>query len=365
VEKNYKMALESFIQLWTHRYKKYSHIFKAHLLGYKAILHFRGVKSRLQNGQKLIAIVRTEHFGDIIAAEPISRYVRSLYPDAHIVWFVKRSYHSLLEFNPAIDEIFSEFCVTQRRVIFEAEIFDKVFELQFRNNNHCPTCDVYYENPVAQLRNINIDNYFDYGNLLEVFAQTGDLIPEKSAFPADDQPRLYLQDSHREKVDQLSLPRRYIVVHCRSNYAPKDWPSERWEQLIQWLADNYDYDIIEIGQKSDLNVQVKGYRDLCGPLSILETAEVIRRASFFIGLDSGPSHLGNATGTFGVILMGSLNNFHHYNPYSGTYGRQENAIFVRQPGVPCRDLSFGFVQEKVEQVLSRGLEIAEINVPQK
>ncbi|NIJ55109.1 glycosyltransferase family 9 protein [Dyadobacter arcticus] len=352
------MTLERFIQLWTHRYKKYSHIFTAQLLGYKAILHFRSIKVNLRKGQKLVAIVRTEHFGDIIASEPISRYVRSLHPDAHIVWFVKPAYQSLVAFNPSVDEVFTEFCVTQRQVIFEAKIFDDVIELQFRNNNHCPVCDVYYENPVAQSRSINVDNYFNFGNLLEVFAQSGNLIPAKTIFPADDQPRLYLQDVHREKVDALQLHKRYVVLHCRSNFAPKDWPTERWEQLVDWLAENYDYDIIEIGQESNLHVTTKAYRNLCGPLSILETAEVIRRASFFIGLDSGPSHLGNATGTFGVILMGSLNDFPHYNPYSGKYGRQENAIFVRKHGVPCRELSFEFVQDKVEQVLSRGFEIA-------
>ncbi|TLV03577.1 glycosyltransferase family 9 protein [Dyadobacter luticola] len=351
------MALESFIQLWTHRYKKYTHIFTAHALGYKARLYFKNVKSRLAKNQKLIAIVRTEHFGDIIAAEPISRYVRSLYPDAHIVWFTKPAYQCLVECNPAINEVFTEFCVTQRDVLFKGNVFDEIFELQFRNNNHCPTCNVFIENPVAERRNINIFNYFDYGNLLEVFAQTGDLIPPKTAFPGDDQPRLYLQDAQRHKVDSLNLPERFVVLHCRSNYAPKDWPSERWEQLVAWLAETYDYEIVEVGQESCLNVSTQSFRNLCGKLTILETAEVIRRASLFIGLDSGPSHLGNATGTFGIILMGSLNNFPDYNPYSGGYGRQENAVFVRQLGVPCRELTFEFVQDKVEQVMSK-LEIA-------
>ncbi|MCE6991356.1 glycosyltransferase family 9 protein [Dyadobacter sp. CY323] len=352
------MTLERFIQLWTHRYKKYSHIYKARLLGYRARFHFKSIKSRLEKGQKLIAIVRTEHFGDIIAAEPISRYVKSIYPDSYIVWFVKPVYHHLVEFNPSVNEVFDEFCATERKVLMDGGVFDDVFELQFRNNNHCPQCDVYYENPVALSRDITIFNYFDYGNLLEVFAQTAGLIPVNSSFPADDQLKLYLQDAHRKKVDSINLPERFIVLHCRSNYPPKDWPSDRWEQLVEWLAGRYDYQIIEIGQKSDLHVKTSAYRNLCGHLSILETAEVIRRAAFFIGLDSGPSHLGNATGTFGMILMGSLNNFPDYNPYSGRYGTQQNAVFIRRPGVPCSDLSFEFVQEKVEKVLSKGLETA-------
>ena len=157
-------------------------------------------------GRELIGIVRTEHFGDIVAAEPISRYVREQYPDAHIVWFVKPGFAELVSHNPNVDEVFKEFCVTERRVLLEGNVFDKVIELQFTNNNYCPKCQVFIDNPMALKRDINILNYFDYGNLLEVFAQTGDLIPPKAAFPADDQPRLYLQPSHQAKVDSLGLP---------------------------------------------------------------------------------------------------------------------------------------------------------------
>lgn len=352
------MTIERFIQLWTHRYHKYSHIYKARFKGRRARAHFRAVKAGLQKGQELVAIVRTEHFGDIVAAEPISRYVRERYPKAHIVWFVKPSFHELVDYNPNVNEVFKEFCVTERSVLMQAGIFDHVFELQFRNNNHCPKCQVFVENPVALQRDINIYNYFDYGNLLEVFAQTGDLIPPKTSFPADDQPRLYLQPGHREKVDDLELPEKYIVLHCRSNYEPKDWPAAKWEQLIRWMAGQYDYELVEIGLESNLTVDNAKYRNLCGQLSILETAEVIRRAAFFIGLDSGPSHLGNATGTFGIILMGALNNFHNYNPYSGKYGRQENALFVRQAGLPCAQLPFEFVQEQVRSVLEKSADNA-------
>ena len=91
------MTIDRFIQLWTHRYHKYSHIFKTHLKGRRARAHFRSVKAGLKPGQELIAIVRTEHFGDIVSAEPISRYVRERYPKAHIVWFVKPSFHELVD----------------------------------------------------------------------------------------------------------------------------------------------------------------------------------------------------------------------------------------------------------------------------
>ncbi|HEV7350631.1 glycosyltransferase family 9 protein [Telluribacter sp.] len=342
------MTIRRFVELWTHRYHKYSHIFKAHALAQRAWLHFYRLKQQLPEGTQLVAVVRTEHFGDIVAAEPLSRHIRQLHPKAHIVWFVRPSFRELVETNPNVDEAFSEFCVTERGVLFEKGIFDKIYPLQFRNNNHCPKCQVFLENPIADAAGITVHTYFNYGNLLEVFAQTGGV-----SLPADDQPRLYLQDRHRQKVDALNLPGSFIVIHCQSNYAPKDWPAARWEELVHWLLDTYPYQVVEIGLRSNLNVQREGYHNLCGTLTILETAEVIRRARYFIGLDSGPSHLANAAGTFGFILMGALGDFPRYNPYSGRYGSGENCVLIRETGIPCAQLPLEKVQKPIEEVLSR------------
>ncbi len=340
------MNTEAFVALWTHRYHKYTHIAQAHLSAYRAKRYFQTLKSRL--GKPLVAVIRTEHFGDIVAAEPLSRQIRQRHPDAHIVWFVKPVFAELLQTNPNVDETFLEFCVTQRRLLLESGVFDAVHNMQFRsNNNRCEVCEVFVDNPVALAKGIDVYNYFEFGNLLEVYAQLAEL-----PVPADDQPRLYLQDRHLHKVDALALPEKFIVIHCQSNYAPKDWPAERWNVLVDILIEKSGYDIIEIGLKSNLAVINPRYRSLCGQLSILETAEVIRRAHYFIGLDSGPAHLANATGTFGFILMGALNNFSSYNVYSGTYGRGENCRLIRREGVPCAELSVEKVLADIEPVLA-------------
>lgn len=340
------MTLKSLVALWTHRYHKYAHIFSVHYSGYRASRYFNKKKKRFPAGKELVAVIRTEHFGDIVATEPLSGQVRALHPDAHVVWFVKPVFKELVEVNPHVDEVFAETCVTERTVLLKTGVFDHVYELQFRNNNHCPTCQVFVENPVAVRKGITVDTYFDFGNLLEVFAKVADLQP-----PNDRQPRVYLQDRHREKVAELQLPPRFIVIHCQSNYAPKDWPVEKWQELVYWLLENYPYEIVEIGLSSNLQIDHPGYRNLTGKLSILESAEVIRRASFFVGLDSGPAHLANAVGTFGIILMGSLHQFKEYNPYSGRYGNGENCVLIREREKPCAQLSFTKVRDTFEKVL--------------
>jgi heptosyltransferase-3 len=62
--------------------------------------------------------------------------------------------------------------------------------------------------------------------------------------------------------------------------------------------------VIEIGLHSVVCSTTSG-SSTCRALTILETAELLRRASLFIGIDSGPAHLAHAVGTPGVILLGS------------------------------------------------------------
>jgi ADP-heptose:LPS heptosyltransferase len=90
---------------------------------------------------------------------------------------------------------------------------------------------------------------------------------------------------------------------------------------------------VEVGLKS-LVVTPDGEmnRSLCGQLSILQTAEVIRRSSLYIGSDSGPAHLANAIGTYGVIVLGHYRHFRRYMPYSGDYANGNRCQLLYNDG---------------------------------
>jgi ADP-heptose:LPS heptosyltransferase len=95
-----------------------------------------------------------------------------------------------------------------------------------------------------------------------------------------------------------------------------------------------DAHIVEIGIVALLHgCNHPKYLNLCGRLSILESAEVLRRAVLFIGIDSGPAHLANAVGIYGVILMGNYLGFERYNPFSGGYKDGSNASIIYSQGL--------------------------------
>ncbi|MCP6657752.1 hypothetical protein NL521_27855, partial [Klebsiella pneumoniae] len=93
-----------------------------------------------------------------------------------------------------------------------------------------------------------------------------------------------------------------------------------------------DIKVIEVGLQSDLGrSQSEHYIDLCGKLSLLETAEVIRGSKLFVGIDSGPAHIANAVGTYGIILLGQYRAFNCYQPYSGAFadGSMASVIYSK------------------------------------
>lgn len=332
-------------EIWTYRYHKYLDI----LLSVRNwISTYFSVKfSKLLSPKKRhIGLLLAEHFGDIVACEPLSRELKRLYPDSKIYWIVKKSYRELLDFNPNVDVVIEEYSVLYSMLLTEKNPFDQFHNCHLSGLRRYKYLRKSLQNPFAESLNILTNNYFNYGNILEVFAKVGDLPVLTVA------PKIYIPQSIQTKVDSLHFSKNTIVVHCHSNYSPKDWQVHFWEKLVVDILNEYDYNIIEIGLKSTLKVYHSQYYNFCGKLSLLETAEIIKRAAYFIGIDSGPAHFANAVGTYGFLLFGKLGEFENYMPYSGNYESKLNAKFIIKEGQPCSELEY----DKVWNVISETIQ---------
>jgi len=341
------MSLSNFIALWQHRYRKYHYIITEHLKATGTIFRFLGLKISFLGQRKLVAILRTEHFGDIVAAEPIAGQVRTQHPTAYIVWIVRPVFRELVEGHPAIDEVWPQPTVLRRLLLCQSGVFDTVYNLEFWQSNFDIISERVHHNQVSAQKDITVFNYFNKGNLLTIFQLCADL-PVK-----DFQPQVYISESDQLKIESLSLPKKLIVVHCSSNYPTKDWSAPNWERLILWLIEEKGYHVAEIGLKCVNKISHPHFLNLCGQFSILQTAEIIRYANYFLGIDSGPAHLANAVGTYGILLFGQLNNFDTYMPYSGDYQNGSNAQLISQTGRTCAALPYAWVEAQVVEILAK------------
>lgn len=327
------MTLKRFLEIWTYRYRKYSNIFGSIYYWVYTYLYIKSHKILFPN-KKIIGVLLAEHFGDIVACEPLSREIKKMYPQSIVFWIVRKPYRELLDFNPNIDKIIEEYSILYSMLLTHNNSFDLYYNCHLSGLRRYNYSRKTLSNKKAEQLNILTDNYFDHGNILEVFAKVAGLPVLQEA------PKIYIPPNVIEKINQQNLSKNIIVLHCHSNYSPKDWQVHHWQQLVNDLIDTFEYEVIEIGLKSNLNISKKHYHNLCGKLTLLETAEVIGRAKYFIGIDSGPAHFANAVGTYGFLLFGKLGNFETYMPYSGTYQNKANATYIIKKGEPCSELSY-------------------------
>lgn len=308
---------------------------------YLLLKRFRSRIKRDNIARRLVAVMLLEHLGDIVACEPIVRYLKEKYPQAFIVWGVKRAYRELIDSNPYIDMTLPIHCLTERLMLTNSGLFDEVIDLHF-SDRYCSLC----RNPLKKTKGaseINLTNYFQYGSLLSAMSQSAGL-PY-----IDEGPKVYIPQRAIQKIDSLDLPHEFIVINCTSNSDEKGWPKEKWETLLKEIQKKYNMQVFEIGLKPFIDQSAGLCKSLCGQLSILESAEVIRRAKLFIGIDSGPAHIANAVGTRGVILIGSYLGFAKYLPFSGSYTNSEGAEIVYTDG-PVAHISVDKVMDTVNKI---------------
>ncbi len=279
----------------------------------------------LKSGRRLVCIALIEHMGDIVACQPVAVQVRNEEPDALILWCVKRSYAEIVTAFSEIDGVITLGCLSSWIALRKWGRFDRVVDLHI-NGRICLICQIPLEKEEGA-RQVNMENYYSHGSLLQVFSQSAGL----SRLNA--QPVLTVPDNVKLEVDDFSLSERTVVIHCCSNESCRDWKNERWNALIDVLQQKYKVMVIEIGSCSPLEREdSEGYRNLCGRCSILQSAELIRRSMLFVGVDSGPAHLANAVDTPGVVLLGDYLAFRNYTPYTGGYADGTRADLIRSPG---------------------------------
>lgn len=254
-----------------------------------------------------------EHFGDIVACEPVARHLKQKH--GHVAWAVRSAYRQLVDRHPEIDHVIE--CETLSEWMTLRHGFDRVVDLHI-NRRWCDETGNEFDKD-CHGTGIDRTNYYDHGNLLTIACKSAGLPVLTEG------PRVYPNDDDRANVDALQLPVRFVAVHGKSNQDKRDWSTAKWQQL----AERLDLPVIEVGLQSVLSGEAGRF---CGKLSLMQTAELIRRASLFIGIDSGPAHLANAVETPGVILLGKYNQYDTYMPYSGDYANGMNASVIHHTG---------------------------------
>jgi len=104
----------------------------------------------------------------------------------------------------------------------------------------------------------------------------------------------------------LASKKKIITLHCNAGWSPyKNWDIKNWQKIVNYINTSYpsNYNIVQIGKK---DFALEGVIDMRDKLSVVESIQLIKKATLHLGVDSFSNH---ATAllpyTPSIILWGS------------------------------------------------------------
>jgi len=277
------------------------------------------------SGRPFCGILLIEHIGDIIACEPIIAQVRASYPNAFVVWIVKTQFASLVANHPNLSAVVCVDSFLTVEAIIDARVFDHAVDLHV-NSKPTDIAGRTYRKTVGD-PTIDAETYLGNGSLLRSFSLAAGMAPRPAA------PTLYVPPEAIAAIDARSLPESFVVVHAAAGTTgEKNWSPNKWRDVVRYIVEHYDTDVIEIGLEPIIDFKHARFRTLCGQLSLMETAELIRRSAFFLGVDSGPAHMANAWRRPALLLFGRYRGYDTFNPFDGYYRERSESVILRYRG---------------------------------
>jgi len=273
-----------------------------------------------------ILVIHQGALGDFILALPALETLRRAFVHAQMVIMGYPRILELVERRFYAKEIFSidqkgmaTFFVREGFLDFTLSQFFKTFDLivVFGKDEEGPVIENLKRVCEGRILPIHSFPRWDEGvhltdHLLKQFVQLG--IPV-----SDPNPRLHLKESDREWAKDFWRSRgvipgersKVIILHPGSGSRKKVWPLERFLTLAQTLRDHLGSKIlIVLGPAEGPEVQ-KAFEKLeptapflAKGLTLLQLASIIEGGWFFVGNDSGVSHLAAAVGLPTIVIFG-------------------------------------------------------------
>ena len=271
----------------------------------------------------LFVVLHIESMGDLVAAEPISRYLKKLAPRGKTQWVVKKAFRDILAFNPYIDELIEVANLTEgedycRRVIGDprAIFINCVF-----HRTACPVTNRIFPN--ENNPGITVFTYYAIGCLLETASLAAGL-PR-----LNDAPEFHFRKDVRLPSELEG--KRYVVFHCYSSDFNRDWDREKWRELADYIS-SMGFLVVEIGERQALEEKTGKCLCITGRRNLQDLAYVVKNSTYFIGVDSGFAHIANATRRPSVVMVGRFGNFTGQFIWSGDFAHSREFKIVRARG---------------------------------
>lgn len=225
----------------------------------------------------------------------------------------------VLWIEPVIRQIAKKY---KKIIVFTkyAELFNNypLQQVVFKNQISIPEKILYRTESLLNTRmfSINLDMSYEkdpHKHILHAYQQKAG-VPLTTEYPI----------LHLDQEEQTPLPglaQKYMVLHLES-LAPRNYRRVygiNWEKIVQYI-NGLGYAVILVGKDPEM-IPGAEFRKT----SIREMIRLIRHAAFFIGIDSGPSHIAASLTIPSLVFFGAVNPLYRHFP------ELFNGFFLQQP----------------------------------
>jgi ADP-heptose:LPS heptosyltransferase len=299
-----------------------------------------------------VLVVRLDHLGDMVRATAIPQLVKEAYPAAKLIFLTNTVGEQILDGNPYVDEV----------VVFDPK--------WYRIGSHAVSANGRSFGQIARyLRSQKIDvALLPRGDIRENLLAKTAKIPHRVGYGVTGGAFLlsrvvrYREDVHEDEhtldivraigVEAHALrPKVYVTqtmphhirphsvgIHLEAGTSAKEWSFAQKCEFIEECATALSSRSLHfVGQDKELGRFLDGFLadrrnlpwlNLIGSTSLGELKAVIEKTSYFVGFDSGPTHLAASMGLTTLFLYSGTNQMSQWGPTA------ENAA-VRQNKVDC------------------------------
>lgn len=224
----------------------------------------------------MIFIVRKRALGDVMWAEPFLKYIIDRHKGKRI--FIYTKYPEVFENYP-----YAKLTVQQNPKAYIKIIIKILAKL---GSKRCYILDdVYEDDPQKHF----LQAYYDRFNIKDGYMQ----YPSLKHFITKDK----------------AVKRKTIIFHINNNNVPQLYRKVHgidWAVIFQFVT-SLGFEVLVINKKEEIDL-----KHITAPVnffsgSLKELVNTINNSSYFIGLDSAPSHIAVSSGVPSIIFFGSVN----------------------------------------------------------
>lgn len=246
-----------------------------------------------------VLIIRFSSIGDIVLTSPVIRCLKTQRPDAIVHFATKKQFATLLQFNPYIDKLhlldgdLKAFCKELKQ-----EQFDMIIDLHHNLRTSVIKRRIGVKRHTVDKLNwekflmVRFKlNMLPYLHIVDRYMETASHLGIKNDGKGLD---FFLDPS--ASISQLNLPNQYAVYAIGGQHATKQLPLHKQLELLKTIQGP----VVLIGGKEDaeqgnkLGALHPSCINLCGKLSIHQSALVMQTALVVYSHDTGMMHIAAA-----------------------------------------------------------------------